>query len=68
MDDPTDFVYLARNEPADVSNSLLGVVDGTQIPSGHYRLYLEVRCTNGNIQGVDERIIEVQKRRSTWKP
>ena len=60
MDNPNDFVYLARNETASVTDALLGVVDGTWIPTGQYRLYLEVRCSEGCIRAVDERIIEVQ--------
>ncbi|MEM7478586.1 MAG: putative Ig domain-containing protein, partial [Planctomycetota bacterium] len=68
MEDPSDFVYLAKNEPAirtsdpDEPNgdTLIGVVDGTQIPTGQYRLYLEVRCAQACIKAVDERIIEVQ--------
>ena len=35
------------------------MVDGTMIPSGQYRVYLEVRCTDGAVQAVDERILEV---------
>ncbi|MFN9641650.1 MAG: putative Ig domain-containing protein, partial [Pirellula sp.] len=60
LNDPTDFVYLARNVDALIADSVIGIVDGTQIPTGQYRLYLEVRCSESCIQAVDERIIEVQ--------
>jgi len=60
LDDPDDFVYLAQNQPALISESVIGIVDGTVIPTGQYRLYLQVRCSEGCVQAVDERIIEVQ--------
>ncbi|MFN9433772.1 MAG: putative Ig domain-containing protein, partial [Planctomycetota bacterium] len=60
MDDPNDFVYLAKSSPALITDSILGVVDGTVLPTGQYRLYLEVRCGASCIKAVDERIIEVQ--------
>ncbi|MEM7782867.1 MAG: putative Ig domain-containing protein [Planctomycetota bacterium] len=60
IDDPSDFIYLAKDKPATVTETLIGVVDGTMIPSGQYRLHLEVRCGQNCIRAVDERIIEVQ--------
>ena len=60
LEDPNDYVYLAKDEPAIVTDGLLGVVDGTMIPTGQYRLNLEVRCQGGCIKAGDERIIEIQ--------
>ncbi len=60
LNDPDDFVYLARNRTAITTDSLIGVIDATQLPTGQYRLYLEVRCALDCIVAVDERIIEVQ--------
>ncbi|MFV2069561.1 MAG: putative Ig domain-containing protein, partial [Pirellulales bacterium] len=60
VDDPDQSVLLAEPRTAEISNDVLGVIDPSLIKSGLYRLYLEVRCPDGCIEAIDERIIEIR--------
>ncbi|TWT36616.1 tRNA(Glu)-specific nuclease WapA precursor [Posidoniimonas corsicana] len=69
LDDPDDFVWIEKDKVANVPavftesenpGGFLAAIDPTLIRSGHYRLYLEVKCSQDCIQAIDERIIEIR--------
>jgi RHS repeat-associated protein len=60
LDDPSEFVWLAKDELAEADGGYLATIDPSLYRSGVYRLYLEVQGDGGGIQGIDERIIEIR--------